>query len=158
MIRIVFVCHGNICRSTMAEFLFRDMAKKAGAAERFEIISRATSPEELGNPVYPGTRRILDRLGIDSSGKVSELLTRLDCDRADRIIIMDERNRQRLGPFIVDNAAKVKKLLSFAGEDRDIADPWYSGDFEATYRDVSKGCAALLDECLRRERGKKHDE
>ena len=146
--RIVFVCHGNICRSTMAEFLFRDMAEKEGAAHRFEISSRATSTEELGNPVHPGTRRVLDRLGMSCRGKTARQITRDECDRADLIVIMDENNRRGLAPFIGENGGKVKKLLSFAGIDRDVADPWWTGDFETAYRDVSLGCRALLRSCL----------
>lgn len=143
--RIIFICHGNICRSTMAEYIFRDMAAKAGMADRFIIESRATSTEELGNPVHPGTRRVLDRLGLDCRGKAAEQITRKECDEADLLVIMDERNRRGLLPFIGKNAHKVKKLLSYAGEDRDVADPWYTGDFETTFRDVDKGCRALLE-------------
>ena len=143
-VKIIFVCHGNICRSTMAEYLFRDLAVKGKTADRFYVLSRATSTEELGNPVHPGTRRILDRLGIDCRGKVARQITRDECDEADLIVIMDERNRRGLLPFIGDNGNKVKKLLEFAGEDRDVADPWYTGDFEATFRDVDRGCRALL--------------
>ena len=133
----------------MAEFLFRKMAKDAGKADLFLVESRATSTEELGNPVHPGTKRVLDRLGIDCRGKVSEQITRAECDAADLLIIMDERNRRALAPFLGNNVGKVKKLLAFAGEDRDVADPWYTGDFETTYRDVDKGCRALLQELLR---------
>ncbi|MBP5288568.1 MAG: low molecular weight phosphotyrosine protein phosphatase [Clostridia bacterium] len=143
-IRIIFICHGNICRSTMAEYIFRDMAEKAGCGARFSVESRATSTEELGNPVHPGTRRVLNRLGIDCRGKYAEQITKSDCDRADLLIIMDERNRRGLTPFIGNNQGKVKKLLEYAGEDRDVADPWYTGDFETTYRDVDKGCRAML--------------
>ncbi len=142
--RILFVCHGNISRSTLAEFLFRDLAEKQGFGDRFSVQSRGTSTEELGNPVHPGTRRVLGRLGIDCSGKTARQITGAECDGADLIVIMDERNRRGLLPFIGDNAGKVKKLLAFAGEDRDVADPWYTGDFEETYRDVNKGCRALL--------------
>ena len=142
--RILFVCHGNICRSTMAEYLFRDLAARRGYGDRFSVESRATSTEELGNPVHPGTRRVLDRLGIDCRGKTARQITRTECDEADLIVIMDEKNRRGLLPFLGENGGKVRKLLAYAGEDRDVADPWYTGDFEATFRDVDKGCRALL--------------
>lgn len=144
MTKIVFVCHGNICRSTMAEFLFRRKLEEKGLSHQFSVISRATSTEELGNPVHPGTRRVLSRLGIDCSGKRAQQITRAECHEADLIIVMDERNRRGLAPFVGNNAHKIKSLLSFAGEHRDIADPWWTGDFEETFRDVDRGCSALL--------------
>lgn len=144
MKNIVFVCHGNICRSTMAEFIFKDMLEKKGLTKDFAVSSRATSTEELGNPVHPGTRRVLDRLGISYKGKFAQQITRKECDDADLIIVMDRNNRRNLAPFIGENGEKVHSLLSFASLDRDISDPWYTGDFEATYKDVLQGCTALL--------------
>ena len=144
MKKIVFVCHGNICRSTMAEFLFLDMLKKEGLSEQFSVCSRATSTEELGNPVHPGTRKVLSSLGIDCSGKYSQRITCGECDGADYIIVMDRNNRRNLAPFIGNNGHKVSSLLSWAGEERDISDPWYTGNFTETYEDVKKGCEALL--------------
>ncbi|MBQ4036818.1 MAG: low molecular weight phosphotyrosine protein phosphatase [Clostridia bacterium] len=146
MKKITFICHGNICRSTMAEFLFRHLAEKKGVADRFHIISRATSTEELGNPVHPGTREVLGRLGISTKGKYATQITKKECDEADLLIIMDERNRRNFRPFLGENEHKVRTLLSFAGLEGDIADPWYTGNFEDTYRDVLLGCEALLSE------------
>ncbi|MBE6713393.1 MAG: low molecular weight phosphotyrosine protein phosphatase [Ruminococcaceae bacterium] len=143
MKRIVFVCHGNICRSTMAEFLFRDTVKKEGREKDFLITSRATSCEELGNPVHPGTRRVLERLGISCKGKYAQRITAAECDEADLIIIMDENNRRNLAPFIGKNGHKVASLLSYTGLNRDISDPWYTGNFEETYADVKMGLDAL---------------
>ena len=144
MKNIVFVCHGNICRSTMAEFLFRDMVKKAGREKDFAISSRATSCEELGNPVHPGTRRVLDRLGISCKGKYAQQITRSECDAADLIIVMDRHNRRNLAPFIGNNGHKVSSLLEWAGLDRDISDPWYTGNFDETYEDILEGCEGFI--------------
>ena len=145
MTNIIFVCHGNICRSTMAEFLFLDQLKKENAVCRFSVCSRATSTEELGNPVHPGTRRVLNRLGIDCSGKYAQQITKKECDEADLIIVMDRLNRRNLAPFIGENGHKVFSLLSFAGRDGDISDPWYTGNFEDTYRDVVLGLNGLWE-------------
>ncbi|MBR4288744.1 MAG: low molecular weight phosphotyrosine protein phosphatase [Clostridia bacterium] len=147
--KIIFICHGNICRSTMAEFLFRDMVEKQGVADRFAVISRATSTEELGNPVHPGTRQVLSRLGISTTGKYAQRITREECDAWDMLIVMDRNNRRNLTPFIGNNAHKVTTLLSYAGLDRDISDPWYTGNFEDTYQDVKMGCEALLKKLLK---------
>ncbi len=143
MTKIIFICHGNICRSTMAEFLFLDMLKKEKRERDFSVSSRATSTEELGNPVHPGTRRVLDRLGISCKGKHAQQITKKECDEADLLIIMDENNRRNLAPFIGNNAHKVKTLLSYAGLDRDIADPWWTGNFDDTYEDVKLGLDAF---------------
>lgn len=148
IMKIIFICHGNICRSTMAEFLFRDMAEKRGVSGRFEVISRATSTEELGNPVHPGTRRVLARLGISTEGKYAQRITRAECDEWDMLIVMDRNNRRNLAPFLGNNGHKVSTLLSYAGLDRDISDPWYTGNFEETYEDVKLGCEALLEQLL----------
>ncbi len=141
---IIFICHGNICRSTMAEFLFRDLAEKKGVAERFSVCSRATSTDELGSPVHHGTRRILEGLGISCAGKYAQRITRQECDKADFLIVMDQNNRRNLAPFLGENGHKVSSLLSYAGLDRDIADPWYTGNFDETYKDVLLGCESLL--------------
>jgi len=142
--KIIFICHGNICRSTMAEFLFRDLAKKSGVLQDYEISSRATSTEELGNPVHPGTRRVLAGLGISTEGKFAQQITAKECAAADLLVIMDENNRRNLRPFLGNHAHKVSTLLSWAGIDRDISDPWYTGDFEKTFDDVDLGCRALF--------------
>lgn len=144
MKRILFVCHGNICRSPMAEFVMKDMAKK----ERMDLYieSCATSTEELGNPVHPGTRRKLSEVGISALGKTARQMTKSDYENFDYIIGMDSANiRNILQITGGDPEGKVSKLLSFAELERDVADPWYTGDFDATYRDVATGCKALLE-------------
>ena len=143
--RILFVCHGNICRSPMAEFVMKDLAEKRGLGGYFEIASAATSSEELGNPVHHGTRTKLKQYGIDCSGKYARKLTKRDYADYDLLIGMDEanvRNMRRL--FANDPDGKVFKLLEFAGSQGDIADPWYTGNFDETYEDVSDGCVGLL--------------
>lgn len=146
MTRILFVCHGNICRSTMAEFVLKDMVAKRGLADRFAIESAATSTEEIGNPVHPGTVRELRRHGIGGfEGKRARQLRRSDYNDFDLIIGMDEANvRNILRMLGGDKAGKVHKLLDFAGQNRSIADPWYTGDFDTTYEDVLDGCEGLL--------------
>ena len=145
LVRILFVCHGNICRSTMAEFVMKDLVAKRGLADRFHIESAATSTEELGNPVYPGTREILEREGIDCSGKVARQMRRGDYDQFDLIIGMDSQNIRNIDRIIGgDPQGKVHKMLEFAGREGDVADPWYTRDFEATYDDVLDGCVGLL--------------
>ena len=145
MKKLLFVCHGNICRSPMAEFVMKDLVRKAGLEDQFTIASAATSAEEIGNPVYPPARRKLAEHGISCSGHAARQLTAADYGRWDLFLGMDSanlRNMRRL--FGGDPDGKVKALLSYIGEDRDISDPWYSGDFEATWRDVYAGCSALL--------------
>lgn len=145
MTSILFVCHGNICRSPMAEFVMKKLVEDAGLASEFHIESAATSAEELGNPVHPGTRHILGQLGIDSSAKRARRLTSSDGRAWDCIIGMDEANVRNITRMIGnDSSAQVGLLLSYAGENRGIADPWYTGDFDETYRDVAAGCEALL--------------
>ena len=145
MVRIMFICHGNICRSPMAEFILKDMVEKQGRAEEFYIASSATSYEEIGNPVHYGTKAVLDRLGISSKGKSAVHLERSDYDKYDYLICMDNANvRNALRILGDDSLGKVCKLLKFTGLDSDVADPWYTGNFEDTYRDVVKGCRALL--------------
>ena len=145
MYRILFVCHGNICRSPMAEFVFRDMVQKQGRGNEFFIRSCATSTEEIGNPVHYGTRRKLAEVGISCEGKFAVQMTRSDYDKYDYIIAMDENNVRNIMRIIKsDPQSKVSLLLDFANEYRSIADPWYTGDFDTTYRDVVKGCTALL--------------
>ena len=144
--RILFVCHGNICRSPMAEFVLRDMAEKRGIRDRLIVASAATSAEELGNPVHPGTRRLLAGLGISTAGKTAVQLTRADYERWDWLLGMDSRNLRNMQRILGgDPAGKVRLLLDFTAHSRDIADPWYTGDLDATSADVREGCAALLD-------------
>lgn len=145
MIKILFVCHGNICRSPMAEFVMKDMVKQRGLEKQFEIRSAATSTEEIGNRVHPGTRKKLAEHGISTEGKYAVQLCESDYGYYDYLIGMDSaniRNMQRMQG--ADKSAKISKLLAFAGDSEDIADPWYTGDFETTYRDVKRGCEALL--------------
>lgn len=145
MIRVLFVCHGNICRSTMAEYVMRYLVEKAGVADGFCIDSAATSREEIGSDVHPGTRRKLNELGIPCDSHRARQVTRADYNRFDHIVIMDDENAWGLGHILQgDPEGKVSKLLSWAGLERDVADPWYTGDFDATYRDVSLGCSAML--------------
>ena len=144
-IRILFVCHGNICRSPMAEFVMKALVEERGECERFAIASAATSSEELGNPVHPGTRKRLAREGISCAGKTARRITPDDYRNFDLIIGMDEANvRSMKRLFNHDPDGKVHLLLEYAGHQRGIADPWYTGDFDATYRDVLEGCEALL--------------
>ncbi len=144
MIKIMFVCHGNICRSPMAEFVLKDMVKKLGIAEKFDIKSSATSREEIGNPVHPGTKKKLKEYGIFTDGKYAVQFTKADYETYDYILLMDSWNVKNLNRIIgSDSLGKVKKLLNFAGGG-DIADPWYTGNFDDTYRDVLAGCNGLL--------------
>ncbi len=129
----------------MAEFVFKDLAEKAGRSERFNVASAATSYEEIGNPVHPGTAKILDRLEISYGNKRAVHLERSDYEKYDYLVCMDSANiRNTLRIMGSDRDKKVHKLLSFAGFDKDVADPWYTGDFEATYEDVLAGCIGLL--------------
>ena len=148
MIKVFFICHGNICRSPMAEFIFKDMVKKLGKEKEFEIASSAVSTEEIwngvGNPVYPPARAELRKHGISCEGKRAQLLTKEDGEYYDLLLCMDESNVRRARKIVgAKNAEKCKKLLDFAGGG-DVADPWYTGDFTATYQDLVKGLEGLL--------------
>lgn len=146
MIKILFVCHGNICRSPMAEFIMKDLVAKAGREHQFEIASAATSTEELGNSVYPPARRKLSGHGIRCDGKTARQLTRYDYDDYDLLIGMDSyniRNMQRICGG--DPAGKIHLLLEYTDRYGDVADPWYTGNFDATWRDCLEGCQALLN-------------
>ncbi len=171
-IKILFVCHGNICRSPMAEFVMKKLVRELpaelqqGAAQaqlkdvEFEIASAATSTEEIGNPVYPPARRMLAMHGIDCSGKTARQMTVRDYEYYDYIVLMDRNNlrnlrwilpadvytRETTGP--VENR-KVSLLMDWVGESHDVADPWYTGDFVATWDDVNEGCKAMLAQILR---------
>lgn len=147
MIKILFICHGNICRSPMAEFVMKDLVQKAGLEDRFKIASAAVSREELGNPVYPPARRKLAEHGISCAGKTARQVTKQDYSYYDYLVCMDSSNLHRLDRIIgSDPDGKVSLLLDHAGLHRDVADPWYTGNFDATWDDVSTGCAALLEE------------
>ena len=142
MIKVLFLCHGNICRSPMGEFILKDMVKKRGLSERFEIASAAVSTEEIGNPVYPPARRELNKHGIRCDGHAAHQITRAELDHYDRIYYMDRSNArwlQRLFPGRWQE--KCRPLLS-----RDVADPWYTGDFTQTYNDLVEGCERILEE------------
>lgn len=146
MIRILFICHGNICRSTMSQFIFQYMVNNLEIADQFYIDSMATSTEETGNPPHPGTVRKLREVGIPVLLHRARQISWSDYDKFDYIIGMDDWNIKNLNRILKgDPDGKVYKLLSFAGSDRDIADPWYTGDFEATYQDVLEGCEGLLE-------------
>ena len=140
MIKILFLCHGNICRSPMAAFVLKDMVKKAGAAERFEIASAAVSREELGNPVYPPARREMAKHGIACDGHRAHQITQREYEYYDRIYYMDTSNARWLRRLLKETS-KCMPLL-----DRDVADPWWSGDFEATWHDIVEGCEAIMEE------------
>lgn len=145
MMRILFCCHGNICRSTMCQSVFAHMVRARGLSERFEIDSAATSTEEIGNPPHHGTVAKLREVGIPLVPHRARQITRADYEKFDYIIGMDRENMWNLNRmFPGDPRIKLYKLLSFAGSERDVADPWYTGDFDATYEDVTAGCEGLL--------------
>ena len=145
MIKILFVCHGNICRSPMAEFVMKDLVRKAGLEDRFLIASKAARRDELGNDTHYGTKAKLRQMGVPFAKRRATLLDRSDYEAYDYLIGMDEENmRDMLRLFGGDPNGKIYKLLRFADENRDVADPWYTGNFDETYEDVLKGCTALL--------------
>lgn len=145
MINILFVCHGNICRSPMAEFVFRDMIKKNGLEAMIRCESSATSTEEIGNSVHYGTKKKLREVGILVEGKQAVQLKRSDYDKYDMLLGMDQRNITNMMRILgSDPKGKVKRFLDFSNHPRDIADPWYTGDFETAYQDVYEGCDCLL--------------
>ena len=142
---ILFVCHGNICRSPKAEFVMKDMVRKAGLETRFVIESKAARRDELGNDTHYGTRAKLRQMGIPFAKRRATLLSNADYAAYDYLIAMDAENvHDMLRLFGGDPNGKIYKLLRFADEDRDVADPWYTGNFDETYEDVLKGCTALL--------------
>ncbi len=146
MKRILFVCHGNICRSPMAEFVMKDLVAQNGLQDRFYIESAATSTEEIGNSVYPPAQRKLAEHGISCKGKTARQMRRADYDRFDLLIGMDEWNIRNMNAICGgDPEGKIHKLLDYTDRKGDVADPWYTGDFEATWRDVTEGCQRLLD-------------
>ena len=151
MVKILFVCHGNICRSPMAEFLMKDLVKKRGMEDRFEIASAATSTEEIGNSVYPPARRKLAEHGISCAGKTARQMRKSDYAHYDYLVGMDSANFRNMHRICGgDPAGKISLLLDWTGRPGSVADPWYTGDFEATWQDVLEGCrgllAAILDE------------
>lgn len=150
MIRIMFVCHGNICRSPMAEFIFKSLAEERGVSDRFFVSSSATSTEEIwngvGNPVYPPARRELEKHGIACDGKRAVQLTHADLERYDMFIGMDSANIRNMRRILGDGAeGKIYKLLEFTERGGDVADPWYSDRFDIAYFDIFDGCKYLID-------------
>ncbi len=141
MIKILFVCHGNICRSPMGEFILKDMVKKAGRGGEFHIASAAVSREEIGNPVYPPARRELQKHGISCQGHAARQVTKADGEYFDRIYYMDHSNALYLSRMLPQYQHKIFPLL-----DRDVADPWYTGNFTVTYEDIVEGCEKILEE------------
>ncbi len=144
-IRILFVCHGNICRSPMAEFVMKDLVAKRGLADQFVIASAATSSEEIGNDVHRGTKRILDRMGVPYETRAARRLRSTDAQAWDYLIGMDDANIRNMKRMLGAQAeGRIFKLMEFADSYEDVADPWYTGDFETTYDDVLVGCRGLL--------------
>ena len=146
MIKILFVCHGNICRSPMAEFVMKKLVQIAGVEDQFEIASAATSMEELGNPVYPPARRILADHGISCGGKHARRMTPADYDHYDLLICMDHLNLHNMKRICDDPEGKYHLLLDYTERPGEVADPWFSGDFRETWCDIYDGCRGLLKE------------
>ena len=149
MIKILFICHGNICRSPMTEFVMKELVEKAGLAPQFHIESAATSREEIGNPVYPPAQRKLAEHGIACGGHAARQLTSQDYDTYDFLIGMDSANLRDMYRICGgDEAGKLSRLMDHTSRPGDVADPWYTGDFETTWQDVLEGCQGLLKELL----------
>ena len=142
MIKVLFVCHGNICRSPMGEYVLKDMVKKAGLSDRFEIDSVAVSREELGNPVYPPARREMQRHGVACDGHRARQITQADVDKFDHIFYMDGSNARYLARMF-PGETKFRPLLN-----RDVADPWYTGNFTDTWNDICEGCRKIMEELV----------
>ena len=146
MTKILFVCHGNICRSPMAEFVMKDLVKKAGLEKQFQIDSAATSTEEIGNPVYPPAKRKLREHGIDCAGKIARQLRNNDYDDYDLLIGMDNANLRNMHRICGgDYANKLHLLMDYTDRPGEVADPWYTDNFEITWNDVLEGCQGLLE-------------
>ncbi len=157
MTRIMFVCHGNICRSPMAEFIFKDMVRERRLEGQFYTASSATSTEEIwggiGNPVYPPAKRELAAHGIGCEGKRAVQLTRADADKYDLFVGMDSANIRNMYRILGESAeGRIYKLMSFTGRDADVSDPWYSDRFDIAYRDIREGCEALLEHLAGKEK------
>lgn len=147
--KILFVCHGNICRSPMAEFVMKDLVHQMGIESQFEIASAATSREEIGNPVYPPARRKLAEHGINCDGKTSRQITMNDYHYYDYIVAMDQNNLRNLKKMLgEDTERKISLLMDYTARPADVADPWYTGDFDATWNDVLEGCKELISSLI----------
>ena len=145
MVKILFVCHGNICRSPMAEFVMKDLVNQKGISDKFEIASAATSTEEIGNSVYPPAKRKLAEHGLTCDGKTARQMTKADYSYYDYIIAMDRYNLKNMTRFTGgDPDKKVSLLMEFTSRPGDVADPWYTGDFDETWNDVYEGCSGVL--------------
>ena len=156
MIKVLFVCHGNICRSPMAEYVFKAMVKQKGLENEFYIDSSATSNEEIGNPVHYGTRNKLKQMNIECGNHTARRITKQDYEKFDYIIGMEERNIINIKRIVgKDEKNKVYRLLDFTKNPRDIADPWYTGDFDKTYDDIVEGLNAFWDYLIKNDGGKK---
>jgi len=150
MYKIMFICHGNICRSPMAEFVMKDIVKKNKTEDMFVIDSCATSREEIGNDMYPPAKRKLDEMGVSYTKRKARQITEADLKEYDYLICMDKNNMRNLTRMFGDDAKKVVMMMKLVGEDRDVADPWYTGDFDATYNDVLRGCTALYEMIIKK--------
>ena len=149
MTKILFICHGNICRSPLAEFIMKELVQNRGIENDFYIASAATSTEEIGNPVYPPVRKILEKRGIDYTDKRAVQITKSDYENYDYLVCMDKNNLRNLSRIIgSDTDNKVSVLLDYTPFSRDVADPWYTGDFETTLNDVENGCQGLLNHII----------
>ncbi len=146
MIKVLFVCLGNICRSPMAEYIFKDMVKKQGLEGKFYIDSAATSTEEIGNPVHYGTRNKLEQMNIECGNHTARRITKQDYEIFDYIIAMEEQNMVNIKRIVGDDKEqKIYKLLDFSDNPRDIADPWYTGNFDKTYEDIKEGLEGFME-------------
>ncbi len=151
MVKILFICHGNICRSPMAEFLMRELVSSRGLSNRFYVESAATSNEEIGNGVYPPVKKILNARGIDCSFKRARRMTAEDYSRFDYIVCMDSFNLANLGRIVEDTEGKFSRLLDYTDTPHDVADPWYTRDFSTTEKQIELGCKALLGHILEKQ-------
>lgn len=146
MKKIMFLCHGNICRSPMAEYVMKDIVKKEGLENEFEITSGAVSDEEWFNPIYPPAQRKLREKGVPFGHHSAHKISKAEFDAQDIVVVMDRSNLRWLTRIVGDLHGKVHMMMEYAGESRDVADPWYTGDFEQTYQDVLSGCKGLLEQ------------